>query len=487
MAMPDNPTTQRVDMNADSQTAAQSALGASSLSDLSGVLKDVYLPGITNTLFFDNKFTRLIKNEAGNIDASGRRIVKAFETQRGGGLGPMEEGGDFVKSRSIDGFQGWEWLKYCNMYVEFTGPAIATVQAGVGSYLDVVDSHMQSMAQAAQLDLERILMGCGDGRLAQLNVLPTADSATLTIKGPGFFDSQFIEDGMRIDVIAPVTTSATAYTIRHWNASSTASGLTINSHTTGNKRTSTKGSITIDQTLDIDVDDFADGDWIIRENAYGEVNNDGVSQCLEQNGLCNLVSDGLSDTVRGFSDDNGWLPTDESTENYTKIWNTGRSSYANQLRSISYNINDELDEENLLSVLIEAENQHQSDPNILIVTPRAVLKYFMNMRDDRRFNTMEAMDWTGGYTGLGIQLGDKKLMVTGLNSCPTGIGFLINTGDFSFVRPPGWSGYRWLQSSGGGILNQKEASDTRFATAVDYWQFVCNVPDRQIKLYNITE
>jgi hypothetical protein len=78
-------------------------------------------------------------------------------------------------------------------------------------------------------------------------------------------------------------------------------------------------------------------------------------------------------------------------------------------------------------------------------------------------------------------------MVTGLNSCPTGIGFLINTGDFSFIRPPGWSGYRWLQSSGGGILNQKEASDVRFATAVDYWQFCCNVPDRQIKLYNITE
>jgi hypothetical protein len=483
-------------MNSSEVTAATSALGSASLDGLSGVLKDVYLPGITNTLFFDNKFTRLIKNEAGNLDASGRRIVKAFETQRGGGIGPMSEGGEFQKSRAIDGFQGWEWLKYCNMYVEFTGPAIATVQAGAGSYLDVVDSHMQSMAQSAQLDLERILMGTGDGRLAEIGTTATADSAVYNITGPGFFDSQFVEDGMLVDIIAPITTSATTVALREYDddGNLTADDLRITAHTQGNKRTSTQGTITLYDTnasaaatFDTSSTTVVAGDWITRANAYGEVNNDGVNQCLEQNGLCNLVSDGLTGSVRGYYDNNGWLPEDEDTQNYAKIWQTARSSYPNQLRSISYNINDELDEENLLSVLIEAENQHQSDPNILIVTPRAVLKYFMNMRDDRRFNTMEAMDWTGGYTGLGIQLGDKKLMVTGLNSCPTGIGFLINTGDFSFIRPPGWSGYRWLQSSGGGILNQKEGSDVRFATAVDYWQFCCNVPDRQIKLYNITE
>jgi hypothetical protein len=477
-------------MNAQQVTNTNPPLGAATLDSLEGLLKDVYLPGITNTLFFDNKFTRLIKSEAGNLDASGRQIVKAFQTQRSGGVGPMTEGGGFRDSVPVDGFQGYEFLKYCNMYVEFTGPAIATVQAGVGSYIDVVDSHLQSMAQSAQLDLERVLMGCGDGRVATVSSTAslTTSAGVLGIDGPGFFDAQFVEDGMYIECIAPVTGAVSNVTSRI-SGTGTSSWI-INSHTQGNKRTSTNGTITLNSAQDGTNNTIATNDWIIRKGAYGAINatSSSFSQyCLETNGLCNLVSDGKTSAARGYSDNNSWLPTNETTDNYAKVWNTTRSTYPQSLESFTYNINAELDEENLLQVLIESEHQNQTNPNLLVVTPRAVLKYFMNMRDDRRFNTMEAMNWTGGYTGLGIQLGDKKLMVTGLNSVPTGMGFLINTNDFAFVRPPGMSGYRWLTGEGGGILTQKEASDQKFATAVDYWAFVCNNPRKQTKLYNITE
>jgi hypothetical protein len=80
-----------------------------------------------------------------------------------------------------------------------------------------------------------------------------------------------------------------------------------------------------------------------------------------------------------------------------------------------------------------------------------------------------------------------KLMLTTLASVPTGTGFLINTSDFAFMRPPGWDGYRWLTGDSGNILTQKQGTDSQFATAVDYWNFVCMDPGKQIKLYGILE
>ena len=484
MAMPTNASA-RVDMNAGAVTAGTNAPGTASLDALSGLLKEVYLPGVTNTLYFDNKFTRLIQSQTGTLDATGRRIINAFETQRSAGVGPMEEGGAFRRSVPIDGFQGWEWMKYSNMYVEFTGPAIATVQAGQGSFVDLVESHITSLTKSAQLDLERILVGCGDGRVGKVGAGSTVNSGSvLKVDGPGFFDTQFIEDGMYIEAIAPITTSAPNRTLREY--ASDLSVMQVNSHTTGNRRAATKGTITLGQTMTGD-STIVEGDWLTREGAYGEVNRESTrNYCLEQNGLCNLVSDGLTGAERGFYDVNGWLPENETTDNYLLSWNVSRATQP-ALKSISYNVNDELDEENLLTILIEAENQYQADPNLLMVSPRALLKYFMNVNGDRRFNTMEAMDWTGGYKGLGIQLGDKKLMVTAMNSVPVGLGFLINTADFKFIRPSGWNGYKWLTGRDGGVLTQKEGTDVKFATAVDYFQFVTTNPGKQVKLYNISE
>jgi len=91
------------------------------------------------------------------------------------------------------------------------------------------------------------------------------------------------------------------------------------------------------------------------------------------------------------------------------------------------------------------------------------------------------------YTGLGIQLGPKQLMLTALASVPSGYAFMLNTADFAFMRPPGMSGFKWLTSEGGRVLRQLEGSDNQFATAVDYLQFVCLDPGKQVKLHSITE
>ena len=123
---------------------------------------------------------------------------------------------------------------------------------------------------------------------------------------------------------------------------------------------------------------------------------------------------------------------------------------------------------------------------MLIVSPRALKKYFM-MVGYQKFTGLGPIEWVGGYTGMGIQLESRKYMLTTLASVPTNMGYLINTADFAFLRPPGMSGYKWLTGEGGGVLKQKEGSDNKFASAVDYWQFTCQNPGKQTKIYNIKE
>lgn len=443
-------------------------MGASTV--LTGVLKDVYLEGMTNTVFFDNAFTRLIQPKTAKLDATGRRIVHAFDTQRSAGVGAFAEGGDFKASRPIDATQGYEWLKYYNAYFQVTGPAAATVKAGEGSYVDIVSKHMKSMIKSAKMDVERVCMGQADGRLGDCANSPTS-GADIQVDGPAFFDTQYFEPGMYVEY----HDDGGFGTIYDYDGST--AYHEVSSLTTGNKRTSTAGVLTMGADF-TGATELTAGDHICRRGSYTS------TTCLEGNGLMNLVSDGASTTSTYHGAESG--------NNYKYVWPSASSSGIDRT-SYGYvcsqvvDISGELYEEKLLEVLIENEFQYQATPNLLIVSPRAVLKYFGNEEGIRRFNVIGAMDWTGGYKGLGIQLGSKQYMLTTLASVPEGIGFLINTKDFAFMRPPGMSGYKWLTSDSGQILRSKEGSDNYFATAVDYMQMVCFDPGKQAKMYGIVE
>jgi hypothetical protein len=446
-------------------------MGASTVLD--GFLKDVYLPGITNTLYFDDEFSRTIQKRSDIFDATGRRIVHQFASQRSAGVGAFSEGGDFKTSVPVGGKQGNEWIKYLNLYFSLSGPAIATVKAGEGSYVDIVTQHIKSIGQSAKLDFERQCMGEQNGRLAiwsDSTVTTTADTTNIEVTGDAFFDTMFLEPGMAVEMRAPVNGTATL------RASIDGSNDYSDIYAIDRKGTKKTGSVTRGRvkfgTTITGV--VTQNDWITRRGAY---TSGSASDCLEINGLRNLISDATDHS----SDTNG---TDESTgTNYTNIWNLARGTYEYLKSYVTY-INAELDEENLLNALMELETTYGGNPNMLIVSKRAMLKYFLGVDSLRQFTTMNALNWVGGYTGLGIQLGTKQLMLTTINSVPSNHGFFINTNDFAFANAT--NGYQWL-TKGGRILTQKEGSDNQFATAVNYTNLVCFDPQRQCKMYGITE
>jgi hypothetical protein len=457
---------------------------------LDGLLKDVYLPGLTNTVYDDPSFMGLIAQGFGEVDATGRQLIHAFETQRAGGYGSFAEGGNFKNNVPIDGFQAVEWIKYMNLYFELTGPAMATVVEGEGAYVDIVERHVSSIARTAKNQAERMFTGQGNAKLCTLNAEPAdatgADAANrmvLVVDGVAFFDTQFVQKGIEFQVVNPVVTTPTVRSSDGTAVGTDATTLfTVNDFTKGSKRTSTNGTITLPIGVAYDTNGtMAANDIVCLKESYAAAVPQGMAsgnKCLEPNGLDNLVSDGKSNSETG--------------NEFAYSWNTLRyhasSAYNEELQSHMYDAaNQELDEEMLLESIMENSAIHQGNPNLLMVSARAMLKYFLNSKEDRRFNTMDAMAWTGGYSGMGIQLGSKKLMLTTVNSAPTGKGFLINTNDFMFLRPPGMSGFKWLTGEAGGVMTQKQGYDSQFASAVDYVQMVCFDPGRQTKIFDIAE
>lgn len=452
-------------------STTRSMMGADTVLD--GFLKDVYLPGITNTLYFDNEFSRTIRQRSDIIDATGRRIIHQFDTGRSAGVGAFSEGGDFKTSVPVEGKQGYEWIKYFNLYFSLSGPAIKTIKAGEGSYVDTVTQHMTSIGQSAKLDFERQISGEQNGRLAiwsDSTVTTTSGSTSVEITGDSFFDTMFLEPGMYIEARAPVNGTATLRSaIDGTNAYTQVHAITAR----GSKKTGSVSRGTFQTAASIS-QNVTQNDWICRRGSY---TSGSASDCLEMNGLRNLITDATDHS----GDTNG---VDESTGgNYTSTWNLALGTYG-WLKSYVKYLNAEPDEENLLETMIEFETTYGGNPNMLIVSKRALQKYFMNIKDDRRFNTMSAITWVGGYKGLGIQLGTRQLMLTAINSVPSNFGFMINTNDFTFATAT--NGYEWL-TKGGAILTQKEGSDNQFATAVDYRNLVCFDPAKQCKIYGITE
>jgi hypothetical protein len=443
---------------------------------LTGFLKDVYLPGVTDTIYFDNAFTRQIASKTGTLDATGRRLIHAFDLQRSGGVGPIAEGGTFRDSVPVYGAQGHEFLKYSNLYFELSGPAIATCKQGEGSYVDIVSKHLNTIVKSEKMNVERLLMGSGDGRIGKVNTSATdSTSDVIYIDGPAHFDTQFIEKGMWIECVSATNKITTTY-------DGTNTAMSVSTFTRGDKTAPTVGTIYVTQDID-GSSTITSADWVCRKNAYSNTTS---GLCLEQNGLMNLISDGSSTTTN-------YLGT-ESASNFTHIWNIDRTAAGNDyLQSQITNLSGttstaDLDEDSLLDILITNRYEIQANPNMLIVTPRALKRYFSSAETGyQRFTGLGPIEWVGGYTGMGIQLEGRKYMLTTLASVPTNMGFLINTNDFAFMRPPGMSGYRWVSNDNGGVLKQKEASDNKFASAVDYWQFVCLDPGKQCKIYNIRE
>jgi hypothetical protein len=427
----------------------------------------------------------------GKIDFAGNQIIKAFKHQGAGGFGGISEGGDFVKGRNQKGFQGSTRIKFLNAFFSLTGPAARTVRAGEGAYVDSVSSAMDDTLKLARQQMERICGGHGDGELARYaypdyseaamvtgEYLPNTDIATsdtysasahqlqgLEAAG-GYSPAQWLQPGLRVQIVPTASLDGTVaqtefqgiFEVGHVDYEDGTFSLKYVS--TANLNLSTLGS---------------DADWsLVFENAYGQVEAAGTvtaDQCLELNGLYNLISDGVDHS--GETDG-----VDETVDQYAKIWGRDRSLQPHALKStVKATSGVELDEELLIRWVLDLVNIKQNIPNVLVTDPLSRLKYFSNRKEDRRFD-MKSIDSQFGFRSIGVVIDQYSLDVQSLTSLVPGTLFMINTNDFKYAKAS--NGFEWIED-GGQVLRNKEGSDNIFASAINYCEFVCENPNGQLK------
>lgn len=447
-------------------------------TNIDGYLKKVYLNTMQRTAYNDTRFTELIRAET--IPGGGNHIVHFASTQRAEGVGGIAEGGSWVTNVPIKGKQMTENVKYMNAYFALSGPVIDAANEGRKSAINVVKDTVRTNITAYKNNFDRMLMGNQSGYCGRVSSVSSGTSITIT-------NSSFAQAPYFADMFMPV---GAIFECGAFDSG----GLDSNGHNTVNAANGTdfyvKSRISQDLANGTSVMEIADsagtvyaeagdydvasGDYFFRKGAYGTASaGSGAvtwANNREINGIANLVSDGSSNS--------------ETYNNWKYIWGKDRTLLW-YLQSLVKNFNSlRLTETNLTAMMMDLKFSRQATPNLLLTTPKMENMYFNENKDNRRFNNLGPMNFVGGYTRLGIQLGDYKLILTSLGSCPSGTLFVINTQDYAFCenRP-----MHWRLGDGGGALVQSHTGDNQFATMVHYVNFVCFNPYTQGKGYGVAE
>lgn len=442
---------------------------------LDGLLKNVYLPTLIDTTYNDTSLTAFIKRDASLLPGGGNQIVNFFLTQRAESVGAISEGGNFLTSVPVKGKQGTDNVKFLNAYIELTGPVIKAANSGQKSAIMAVTKSFETNILAYKNNFDRMLAGAGDGELATVSSIGNL-STSFGIQSRGYSAAQYLPVGTRLKIIN-YDGSKVIQKVVDITAGNLEIGV-VDNIVSEDLNAGTAEILVIDATSGSAADNAGDsdivvGDVLVRESAYGAItiSSTAVADIQEINGLQQLVSDGVNNS--------------EDTTNFTNIWGINRATTNSyQLKSLTKNINAELDEEVLLAIVQDMKYSRQARPNMLLVSPRSELKYFLNSKDDRRFNTMTALNFEGGFTKNAIAMGgDVRLILSSLASIPDDLIYIINTNDFAFAAnsPP-----TWVLGDGGQVLVQSHTGDKKFASMVEYVNFVLLNPRHQFKGYNVT-
>jgi hypothetical protein len=425
----------------------------------------------------DPSFTDLIQARTDLIPGGGNHIVHWASTQRAEGVGTIAEGGNWVTNVPIKGKQMTENVKYLNSYIALTGPVIKAANSGMKSAVNVVTESFRTNIRAFKSNFDRMLMGDASGYVGRVSAISPNTSITVTnasFPQAPYFADMFMPIGARLE--SGTFDSSGLDSTGHNNSGSALTTFIVDSRTSQDLDNGTSVMVINDSAgatyNEAGSTNVAVGDFFFREGAYGSAGTSAVTYAniQEINGLANLVSDGSNNS--------------ETTSNYTSIWGLTRTNFW-YLQSLMKDFaSARLDEENMTALMMDLQFARQAQPNLLLTTPKAENKYFLEKKDDRRFNNVGPMSFVGGYTRLGVQLGEYQLILTSLGACPQNTLFVINTTDFAFCQN---SPIEWVLGDGGNVLVQSHTGDNKFAAAVQYVNFVCFDAYRQAKGYDISE
>ena len=173
-------------------------MAGATLTTLSNILKDFYLPPVTEQL--NNEVLLLQRLESRSEDLFGNQAVVPIHTARNGGIGPAAEGAALPASGSQAYKRATYDLKYLYGRVDVTGPSIAKTASEAGAFLRALKSELDGIRNDLKKDVARQAWGSkhGNGLIAQCGT--TTTSRTVVLATSEALVKGHIHVGMRVDV-----------------------------------------------------------------------------------------------------------------------------------------------------------------------------------------------------------------------------------------------------------------------------------------------
>ncbi len=391
----------------------------------------------------------------------GRYIETAQFFQLPAGVGARAAGeyipvpsGPVIKNARI-------YLKKIQGVLEMQGDVMARVRGDMGAYIDWMDRAMPALVEHLRNNVDRMLLGYGNGALARMN--GAAAGLVLTL------DSSF---GLEL----PATVPLDKPTLNFLEGEKIVFSIAADGDPLRSAGSNQSAEITfIDTAADtITVDavptGVVDNDFIFPGDDAGVSTQTTAGDDREIMGLLGMVDDGsVLAEFQGL------------TRASYRLWNS--LSIDAQDTALDAGFDGTLSED-LMSYGDDECATHGGGRPDLIVTSRFGLRsYWKSLRADRSINDPRA--YTGGKGPLTLILGDRTVGLKAARKMPTSLAFMVQT---DTLKRWELDGFQWDDKTGAvwnRVTDAVGRKDAFYAVGNWYMQLGNLAPRKSVRLINI--
>lgn len=422
-----------------------SDIGALNLAAADAVLKDDYKGPTVEQL--NNANVTLAQLEKNTDDFVGRRFVQSIHVGRNSGVGARGENATLPTAGNQQYEDIFGPIRYVYGRIQLTGPTIAAMKKGRGSFLRALDSEMEGIVRDGTRDLCRQAWGTSDGKICGVN---TINSGTLTPPGIRQDQLRHLDEDFLVDI------GTTA------DPDSLAAGRSV---TSVNYDT---GSFVISGAA---VNVTAGTHFVSRAGAGGTSSNTGNpgDGQFELTGLQTIV------------DDTAVLHTlDPASETKWKAGVFTNPAAAGTNRAIS---------ENIVTKALQKQSIKGGKMANLLVCGDGVHRAYTEVLSTMK-RTTNTIELKGGYLGLehgsvmqGIRKKGETHALAWDQDCPDNRMFGLDT---EALRVMVLEDFDWIEGTNG-VLIQVGDTDAFSGTMFSYREIACNRRNTQFVIEDLTE
>lgn len=447
--------------------ATTTAFNAGGASDINQALKIFFNEPVAEDIVYDSELLSLFE-EDNNVKqdetTGGRYIETAQYFQLPAGVGARAENeyipvadGPVIQNSRVS-------LKKIQGVLEMTGDVMRRVKGDLGAYLNWAERAMPDLVKRVDHELDRMLLGYGNGALARVNALPDGTHIDIDrnfgITGATPAWLNFLE-GMRI----VFSVNANSTPLRNAGAGQSAQVQAVN------PALGVAGRLTVDVTpAGVAVNDF-----IFAGDAAGSSGQDATGTDREIEGLLGMVDDG---TI---------LAT---------FQNIARGSFilfqSIMIDSSAVPFQSVLTEDVLMFADDEAFQKGMGKPDVIITSRSGARGYWKSLKGDRIYTNPTG--FRGGFgegqdrpgkAGLSVLLGDRDVPIKAVRKCPTNYTFGLQLDTFKRWTLGGW---QWDDTTGAvwnRVTDATGRKDAYFAVGNMYLQMGNLAPRKNFRVNNL--